>query len=141
MSCPPFEYNVLRATTLYYRSHSKFVLVSELTSEFHLKHHFVTAYSPWANGSVERVCREELRACKAVCSGWGLAAREWPAVLETVRSNLNHAPVKRLGPRDPNLPGVFRAPLEVFTVNIPIRAQRALQLWKLRQFLVITKSY
>ena len=72
------------------------VLVSELTSEFHIKHHFVTAYSPWANGSVEGVCREVLRASKALCSEWNLAAKEWPAVVETVQSILNHAPLKSL---------------------------------------------
>ena len=105
--------------------------MSDLTSEFHVKHHFVTAYSPWANGSVERVCRELLRACKAVCNVSGLESREWPAVVETVQSILNHALLKRLGPRDPNLPRVYRTPLELFTGNIPIRLlMRALPLWK-----------
>ena len=112
-------------------SHFKCVLVSELTSEFHIKHHFVTAYSPWANGSVERVCREVLRASKALCSEWNLAAKEWPAVVETVQNILNHAFLKRLGMRNEDSPGVYRTPLEVFTGNIPVRPlMRVLPLWK-----------
>ena len=50
-------------------SHFKNRLMDELTREFHAAHHFTTAYSPWANGSVERICREVLRACKALLSG------------------------------------------------------------------------
>ena len=112
-------------------SHFKCTLMSELTSEFRVQHHFVTAYSPWANGTVERVCREVLRACKAMCSEWGLAAREWPAVVETVQSILNNAPLKRLGLREKNKPGVYRTPQEVFTGNVPVRPlMRALPLWE-----------
>ena len=48
----------------------------------------------------------------------------------TVQSILHHVPLKRLGPRDPNLSGVYRTTLEVFTGNIPIRSlMRALPLW------------
>ena len=43
-------------------------LMKSLTDELRIRHHFTTAYSPWANGSVERVCREVLRACKALSS-------------------------------------------------------------------------
>ena len=96
-------------------SHFKNKLIHELTAEFHVKHHFSTAYSPWANGSVERVCREVIRSCKALCSEWRLAAKEWPAVVECVQSMLNHAPLRRLGLQDINKPGVYRTPLEVFT--------------------------
>lgn len=40
---------------------------------------------------------------------WGaLAALEWPGVVEIVLSIVSNAPLKRVGPRDPNLPGVFR---------------------------------
>ena len=63
-------------------SHFKNQLIDELTSELRVHHHFTTAYSPWANGSVERVCREVLRATKALCSEWKLAPRDWPAVTE-----------------------------------------------------------
>ena len=80
-------------------SHFKNKLVRELAEELHSRHHFTTAYSPWANGSVERVCRELLRACRALCSEWKLAPKDWSAVIESVQSILNHAHLKRLGLR------------------------------------------
>lgn len=47
-------------------SHFKNQLLRQLTSELRTAHHFTTAYSPWANGTVERVCWEVLRACTAL---------------------------------------------------------------------------
>ena len=35
---------------------------------------------------LREVCREVLRASKALCGEWNLAAKEWPAVVETVQS-------------------------------------------------------
>ena len=102
-------------------THFKNQLVAQLTVETRTHHHFTTAYSPWANGSVERVCREVIRACKAMTSEWRLAAEDWPAVTECVQSVLNHSPSKRLGLRDDSTPGVFRSPLEVFTGHLPKR--------------------
>lgn len=96
-------------------------LINDLMEEFHARHHFTTAYSPWANGTVERLCREVLRACRALCSEWKLAPKDWPAVVESVQSILNHAPLKRLGLRDKDKPGVYRSPLEVFTGHLPTR--------------------
>ena len=79
---------------------------------------------------MERVCREVLRALKALCSEGNLTAKEWPAVVETVQNILNHAFLKRLGMRNEDSPGVYRTPLEVFTGNIPVRPlMRALILW------------
>ena len=63
-------------------SHFKNQLLSELSSEFRVHHYFTTAYSPWANGTMERVCREVLRACRALCSEWKLALQDWAAVTE-----------------------------------------------------------
>ena len=54
-------------------THFKNQLVAQLTVETRTRHHFTTAYSPWANGSVERVCHEVIRACKAMTSEWRLA--------------------------------------------------------------------
>lgn len=102
-------------------SHIKNQLIAELSSQFHVQHHFTTAYSPWANGTVERVCREVLRACKALCSEWKLAPRDWPAVVESVQSVLNQSPLRRLGLRDKNKKDVYRTPLEVFTGQLPGR--------------------
>jgi len=86
-----------------------------------VSHHFTTAYSPWANGSVERICREVLRACRALCSEWKLGPKDWPSVTECVQSVLNQAPLKRLGLRSKVKPVVYRTPLEVFTGHTPAR--------------------
>lgn len=106
-------------------------VIKELTEELRIQHHFTTAYSPWANGTVERVCRETLRACKSLLSEWGLGPRDWPDVTESMQSILNQSPIKRLGRRGGELAGVFRTPLEVFTGIIPVRPLlRALPLSK-----------
>lgn len=83
-----------------------------MMKKFRSKKHFTTAYSPWSNGTVERVNREVLRSAKALLSEWHLASQYWPAVIDCVPSVLNHAPLKRLGNRKP---GVHRTSLEVFT--------------------------
>ena len=41
-------------------SHFKNMLIKSLTEESRVHHHFTTAYCPWSNGSVERICREVL---------------------------------------------------------------------------------
>jgi len=102
-------------------SHFKNNLIKELVSELRTKHHFTTAYSPWANGSVERICREVLRATKALISEWKLSPKEWPAVTEAVQGVLNQSPTPTLGLRNKDAKGVYRTPLEVFSGIKPIR--------------------
>ena len=110
-------------------SHFSNKLIRELTEEYRISHHFVTAYSPWSNGTVERVCREVLRACRSLLSEWKLGPQDWPCVLHTIQSILNQSPSKRLGLRDKANPNVYRTPLECFTGITPFRAlQRALPL-------------
>ncbi|KAF0718358.1 Aste57867_1739 [Aphanomyces stellatus] len=60
-------------------------------------HHITTAYSPWANGTVEVVNRLVLRAVKALLSEMRLKADEWHLVLPLVQGALNHQPADRLG--------------------------------------------
>ena len=49
-------------------SHFKHRLLEDFARELRSHHHFTTTYSPWSNGSVERICREVLRACRALLS-------------------------------------------------------------------------
>ena len=102
-------------------SHFKNQVIQKLTDETRINHHFTTAYCPWANGSVERICREVLRACRALLGEWKLGPTHWPAVTEAIQSVLNHAPLKTLGLRDPQIKKVYRTPLEVFMGHKPIR--------------------
>ena len=102
-------------------SHFYNQLVQNLTRQFHCRHHFTTPYCPWANGSVERICREVLRGCRALLSEWRLAPTDWPAVTECLQCMLNHAPLRSLRPRREEEPREFRTPLEVFTGHKPRR--------------------
>ena len=94
-------------------SHFKNQVVRELSKELRTNHHFTTAYSPWANGTVERVCREVQRTCRALLSEWKLAPQDWPAVLEAIQSILNSSPLKKLG-KDKST-NRWRTPHSVFT--------------------------
>jgi hypothetical protein len=55
-------------------------------------HHFTTAYSPWANGTVEAVCKQTIRAARAMLSELHLAPQEWPCVLPAIQTVLNNSP-------------------------------------------------
>jgi hypothetical protein len=61
------------------------------------QHHFTTAYTPWANGSVERACKEVLRATRGLLSEFKLAPTEWPQVIPIVQSVLNNSPSPQRG--------------------------------------------
>ena len=100
-------------------THFKNQLVQKITEELRIEHHFTTAYTPWANGTVERVCREVLRTCRALCSEWQLAPQDWPAVIETIQSILNCSPLPRLGVSRES--DVSRSATEVFTGMKPRR--------------------
>lgn len=102
-------------------SYFKNLLIKSLTEETKVHHHFTTAYCPWANGSVERICREVLRSCKELLGEWKLSSQNSPSVTEAIQSVLNHAPLKRLGLRDAEVPGLFRTPLQVFMGHKPDR--------------------
>jgi transposase InsO family protein len=78
-------------------SHFKNEVLEKIRKMVGAHHHVTTAYSPWANGSVEVVNRMLLRAMKALLSEWRLPATQWPFVLPLVQGALNHQPSDRLG--------------------------------------------
>ena len=80
---------------------SKNQLVAQLQSKLKVSHHFTLAYSPWSNGTVEVVCREVLRACRALLSELQLPLKCWPDVVPIVQSALNNSILPRLGNRCP----------------------------------------
>jgi transposase InsO family protein len=43
-------------------------LLAAVAAELRVKHRFTTAYAPWANGTVEVVCRQVLKALWKLCS-------------------------------------------------------------------------
>lgn len=102
-------------------SHFHNTLITDLSLEQKVKHNFTVAYSPWANRTIERVCREALRSCKAILHEFLLAQRDLPAVVECIASFLNQSPLERLGLHESGNPGVYRTSLEVFTSHKPSR--------------------
>lgn len=82
-------------------SHFKHTLMTLLNRQLHAHHHFTTPYCPQANGTVESVCREVLRACRALLSEFRMTEQEWPFVLPLIQSTLNHTIRDSLGGRAP----------------------------------------
>lgn len=87
-------------------SHFRNELVKNLKERLNSSHHFTLAYCPWSNGTVEVVCRELLRATRALLSEFQLSQKSWPSVIPIVQSSLNNSVLSRLG---------NRCPLTVFT--------------------------
>jgi transposase InsO family protein len=78
-------------------AHFRNQLVEKLQRALGAQHHFVTAYTPWANGSVEVVNREILKCMKALLSERRLAIQDWPTLLPVVQAALNSMPADSLG--------------------------------------------
>lgn len=102
-------------------SHFTATLMSNITEDFKLSHHFTIPYCPWANGTVERECRGVIGENTAILSEVKLPPENWPGIVECVQSVLNHAPLKTLGRRTEKDSTIFRTPLEVFTSHKPKR--------------------
>jgi hypothetical protein len=60
------------------------------------QHHFVTAYCPWANGTVEVVNRMLLRVLKSMSSEKKLKPSQWTLLVKQVQAALNLQPSSRL---------------------------------------------
>ena len=91
-------------------SHFKNELIANLNRTLRAHHHFTTAYTPQSNGTVEHVCQEILRACRALLSEFRLQTNMWSTVLPLVQSILNHS-------FRPSLGNV--APITAFTALLP----------------------
>ena len=101
-------------------SHFKNQVFELLATHLNMEHHITTAYCPWANGSVERVCREVLRALRGLCSELQLNLRDWVYLLPMVAYTLNHRLIDGLG---------SRTPIEVMTGRCPTIPAKLI-LWK-----------
>ncbi|GMF20134.1 unnamed protein product [Phytophthora fragariaefolia] len=87
-------------------THFKNELMAELRQRLKGVHTFVPVYTPWVNGTVERLNRDILHVVRALLLELQLDTRNWEYRLPVVQANLNHTPVLSLG-------GV--APTELFT--------------------------
>ena len=91
-------------------SHFKNKVMDELCSRLHIAHHFTTAYTPWANGTVEIVNRHILFLLKTLTSEFHLKWQDWPSLLPLINMVLNH----HIRPR------INFAPVTIFTGLKPI---------------------
>jgi hypothetical protein len=66
--------------------------MTDIQKQLGTNHHFTMAYSPWANSTVEAVCKQTLRAARATLSEMNLAPQEWPCVLPAIQAVLNNSP-------------------------------------------------
>lgn len=87
-------------------SHFKNEVMDELCRRLRSKQQFTPAYSPWVNGSVERVNRDILQVMRALLLTYKVSHRDWVYFVPIVQASLNHTPVPSLG---------NRAPVELFT--------------------------
>ena len=82
-------------------THFKNRLVAELTRILGIKHKFVHAYMPWANGSIERMNREVLKLLRKLVCEARARLEEWESFVPLVQAALNHAPRERLANHAP----------------------------------------
>ncbi|KAK1938300.1 Gag-Pol polyprotein [Phytophthora citrophthora] len=87
-------------------SHFKSKVISELGRRLKSRLEFILAYTPWKNGSVERVNRDITQVLKALALEFKVSMHDWPYLLPLVQSSINHSPVASLA---------NRAPIELFT--------------------------
>jgi Integrase core domain len=83
---------VLRTWVSDQGSHFKNRTIEGVQRALRSQHHYTTAYTPWANGTVERACREVLRAVRGLLLEFKLRPADWPKVHRIVQSVLNNSP-------------------------------------------------
>ena len=58
---------------------------------------YVPVYTPWINGTIERLNWDILQVLGVLIMDLRLDVRNWPHLMPMVQANLNHAPVLSLG--------------------------------------------
>lgn len=62
---------------------------------------FSPVYTPWVNGTIERLNKDVLQVLRALLLDYGLDRHEWPYLLPVVQACLNHAQVRSLAGHSP----------------------------------------
>lgn len=73
-------------------THFKKATIRKLARGLKTPHHFTLPYTPWRNGSVERLGREVLRLFRGIMSELQLTLDEWTDIVPVVQHALNNAP-------------------------------------------------
>jgi hypothetical protein len=82
-------------------SHFKNKVISEINSQLKSRHHFTTAYSPFANGSIEIIVKDFLTTLKKLRFETNTPASQWRSLLPMIQFALNHSPRKDKGNYSP----------------------------------------
>lgn len=85
---------------------------------YQIRHYPTVAYSPWVNGTIERLNRDILSALRAMLGELKLAPQDWGTVIGTIQTVIKEAPEARLGKDDDSS---TRSTLEVMTGIHPRR--------------------
>ncbi|GMF18547.1 unnamed protein product [Phytophthora fragariaefolia] len=80
--------------------------MQQLADRLKVVQKFVPVYTPWINGTVERVNRDILQVLRVMLMELNLDTRNWPYLLPLIQANLNHSAMASLG---------GHAPIELFT--------------------------
>ncbi|KAJ0400435.1 hypothetical protein ATCC90586_006519 [Pythium insidiosum] len=86
-------------------SHFKNQVVAEVARRLGCQQNFVLAYSPWINGSIERLNRDIVQVLRAMCLEAKVDIQDWVFFVPVLQASLNHTPVPSLG---------NKAPIELF---------------------------
>ena len=86
--------------------------MAKLAAALGPRHHFTSAYHAQSNGTVEVVCRETIRACRALLSESKLGPKVWPKFTNIIQSVLNNSKTAKLGKQ--------LAPITAFTMLPPM---------------------
>ncbi|GMF42754.1 unnamed protein product [Phytophthora fragariaefolia] len=100
-------------------THFKNDVINKLCAQLKCTQIFSPTYSPWINGSVERVNRDILQVLRVLILDYKLNHRDWPGLIPIVQANLNHTAV-------PSLAG--KTPGELFTGLEPPSSLQAVNL-------------
>jgi transposase InsO family protein len=78
-------------------THFKNQVLTKLSKQLQAEQDIIVAYSPWINGSIERVNRDILQVMRVMIKELKLNVNEWPYLVPAVPHNLNHTPMQSLG--------------------------------------------
>lgn len=82
-------------------THFKNEVLAEVCKRLKSEQKFTVAYSPWINGSIERVNRDLIQVLRVMCLEYKKDIRDWTMFVSLLRATINHTPVPSLGNKAP----------------------------------------
>lgn len=77
-------------------SHFKNSVIQQLNRRMATKHYFTLPYTPWSNGTIERVIREIRKLIRVWNSEFRITLKSWPLLVPLMMHVLNFSPSPRL---------------------------------------------